>query len=47
LSLVEIERQLPRIAPKRVILTHMGEGMLAHLDQVPYKTAADGMTVEL
>jgi ribonuclease BN (tRNA processing enzyme) len=47
LSLVEIERQLPRIAPKRVILTHMGEGMLAHLDQVPYETAADGMTIEL
>ena len=47
LSWVELERQLPRIGAKRVILTHMGEGMLAHLDRVPYETAADGMTVEV
>jgi ribonuclease BN (tRNA processing enzyme) len=47
LSLAELERDLPRIGAKRVILTHMSEDMLARLDNVGYETAADGMTVEL
>jgi len=47
LSLVELERQLPRIGAKRVILTHMSEDMLNRLDNVPYETAADGMIVDL
>jgi len=47
LSLVELERELPRIGAKRVILTHMSDAMLAHLDSVPYETAADGMIVDV
>lgn len=47
LSLVELERELPRIDAKRVILTHMGEDMIAHRDRIPYETAADGMTIDL
>jgi ribonuclease BN (tRNA processing enzyme) len=47
LSLAELERELPRIGAKRVILTHMSEDMLAHLDRVRYETAEDGMTIEV
>jgi ribonuclease BN (tRNA processing enzyme) len=47
LSLAELQRELPRIGAKRVVLTHMGEDMLAHLDGIPYETAADGLRIEL
>jgi ribonuclease BN (tRNA processing enzyme) len=47
LSLSELERELPRIGAKRVVLTHMSEDMLARLEGVGYETAADGMTIEL
>jgi ribonuclease BN (tRNA processing enzyme) len=47
LSLSEIEREMPRIGAKRVILTHMGEDMLAHRHGTAYETAADGMIVEV
>jgi len=47
LSLVELQRQLPRVGAKRVILTHMSDDMLAHLDGVPYETASDGLIVEV
>jgi ribonuclease BN (tRNA processing enzyme) len=47
LSLTELARQLPRIGAKRVMLTHMSDDMLAHLDGVAYETAADGLTIEL
>jgi ribonuclease BN (tRNA processing enzyme) len=47
LSLVEIERELPRIGAKRVILTHMSESMLANLGGIPCETAADGMIVDV
>jgi ribonuclease BN (tRNA processing enzyme) len=47
LSLAELRRELPRIGAKRVILTHMSPDMLAHLDDIPYETAADGMTVDI
>jgi ribonuclease BN (tRNA processing enzyme) len=47
LSLAELQRQLPRIGAKRVILTHMSDDMLGHLDRVPYETASDGMIVEV
>jgi len=32
---------------KRLILTHMSRGMLAHLHEVPEECAADGLVVEL
>jgi ribonuclease BN (tRNA processing enzyme) len=47
LSLVELQRELPGIGAKRVILTHMSDDMLTHLDSIPYETAADGMIVEV
>jgi ribonuclease BN (tRNA processing enzyme) len=47
LSLTELEREVPRIGAKRVVLTHMSEGMLADLTGVPYETASDGLIVEV
>jgi ribonuclease BN (tRNA processing enzyme) len=47
LSLGELERELPRIGAKRVILTHMSDDMLGQIGRVGYETAADGMTIEL
>jgi ribonuclease BN (tRNA processing enzyme) len=46
LDLATLERRLPEIAAKRVILTHMSEDMLRHRD-VPYEMAEDGMVVEV
>ncbi len=47
LSLVTLESHLPDIKPKRLILTHMGDDMLARLDTLNHTGAHDGMTVEL
>jgi ribonuclease BN (tRNA processing enzyme) len=41
-----LRQHMPRIAPKRVILTHMSDDMLAHAAEAEWETAADGMTVE-
>jgi ribonuclease BN (tRNA processing enzyme) len=41
-----LRKGLERIAPKRTILTHMSEDMLAHIDEVSIETASDGMLVE-
>jgi len=42
-----LEQHLPEIRPKRLILTHMGNDMLAHRAELPYETADDGKIVEL
>jgi ribonuclease BN (tRNA processing enzyme) len=47
MALSLLEKHLGQIRPKRLVLTHMGEDMLAHRAEVPYETAADGMIVEL
>ncbi len=47
LSLKTLEAHLPEINAKRLVLTHMSDDMLARLDELPYMTAHDGMTVEL
>jgi ribonuclease BN (tRNA processing enzyme) len=47
LSLAVLQRELPRIGAKRVILTHMSEDMLGKLDSVPYQTASDGLQVDI
>ncbi|MEQ8400680.1 MAG: MBL fold metallo-hydrolase [Roseitalea porphyridii] len=47
LDLQTLEANLPRIAPKRLILTHMSEDMLSRLPNLPYETAEDGKTVVL
>ena len=47
LDLATLERHLPAIEPKRLILTHMSEDMLAQRTSIPYECAEDGMTVAL
>lgn len=42
-----IEQNLPRLAAKRIVLTHMGHDMLAQRHRVPQVTASDGMVVEV
>jgi ribonuclease BN (tRNA processing enzyme) len=47
MSVAILEKHLPTIRPKRVVLTHMSEDMLARRGEVPYQTAEDGMIIEL
>jgi phosphoribosyl 1,2-cyclic phosphodiesterase len=47
LNLKTLEAHLGEIKPKRLILTHMGEEMLARLDSIACEAAADGMVVEI
>jgi ribonuclease BN (tRNA processing enzyme) len=47
MALSLLERHLGQIRPKRLILTHMSDDMLARRAEVPYETAEDGMIVEL
>ncbi|MFQ5902259.1 MAG: MBL fold metallo-hydrolase [Candidatus Binatia bacterium] len=42
-----IQENLSRLECKKLILTHMGEEMLAHRAKLPIKTADDGMVVEI
>jgi ribonuclease BN (tRNA processing enzyme) len=45
LSMKTLEAHLPAINAKRVVLTHMSDDMLGHLDGLPYTAASDGMMV--
>jgi ribonuclease BN (tRNA processing enzyme) len=47
MALSLLERNLDRINPKRLVLTHMSNDMLARRAEVPYETAEDGMIIEL
>ena len=47
MMLSSLERHLSQIRPKRLILTHMGDDMLARRAEIPFETAADGMVVEI
>jgi ribonuclease BN (tRNA processing enzyme) len=47
LSLKTLEEHLPRIAPKKLVLTHMSDDMLARTGSLPHIAASDGMVVEL
>ncbi len=47
LDLASLERHLPEIAPKRLILTHMSDDMLRRAQDLPYQLAEDGMIVTL
>jgi hypothetical protein len=42
-----LERHLDKIRPKRLILSHMSDDMLARRAEVPYETAEDGMIVDV
>jgi ribonuclease BN (tRNA processing enzyme) len=47
MALAALEPHLERIRPKRLILTHMSNDMLARRAELPFETAEDGMVVEL
>ena len=47
LSLATLEARLPEIKPKRLVLTHMSDDMLARLDTLARTAAHDGMIVEM
>lgn len=47
LSLTTLQEHLPRIAPKKLVLTHMSDDMLTRAASLPYMTASDGMIIEL
>ena len=47
MALSSLERHLGQIRPKRLILTHMSNDMLARRAELSFETAEDGMIVEL
>jgi ribonuclease BN (tRNA processing enzyme) len=47
LSLSTLEQHLSLIAPKKLVLTHMSDEMLARIGSLPHTAASDGMVVEL
>lgn len=42
-----LENGLDRMRPKRLVLTHMSDDMLARAASLPYETASDGLVIEL
>jgi ribonuclease BN (tRNA processing enzyme) len=47
MALSSLERRLGQIRPKRLILTHMSNDMLARRGELPFETAEDGMIVDV
>jgi ribonuclease BN (tRNA processing enzyme) len=47
LSYRTLAEHLPRIAPKRLVLTHMSDDMLAHAGETPHIAAHDGLVIEI
>ena len=47
MALSLLERHLAQIQPKRLVLTHMSNDMLARRAELSFETAEDGMIVEL
>ncbi|MGI9449823.1 MAG: MBL fold metallo-hydrolase [Geminicoccaceae bacterium] len=47
LDLATLEAHLPKIQPKRLILTHMSNDMLMRHDTVKHECAEDGMIVDI
>jgi ribonuclease BN (tRNA processing enzyme) len=47
MALSLLERHLDQIRPKRLILTHMSNDMLARRRELKYETAEDGMVVDV
>lgn len=47
MALSSLEQHLGQIRPKRLILTHMSNDMLARRAELPFETAEDGMIVEV
>lgn len=47
MNYVTLKANLPRLAAKRVVLTHMSEEMLRHVGEIPEVCATDGMVLDL
>jgi ribonuclease BN (tRNA processing enzyme) len=47
MALSSLEKHLPQIKPKRLVLTHMSNDMLARRGEVPFESAEDGMIVQI
>lgn len=47
MSVATLRERLPQVGARRVILTHMGEDVLARLVRLGFEAAADGLVVEL
>ena len=47
LDLATLEKHLPAINPKRLILTHLSDEMLGRMAEVTHETAYDGLTVRI
>jgi ribonuclease BN (tRNA processing enzyme) len=46
LNFKTLEKHLPEIRPKRLILTHMNDDMLSKISSIDYETAEDGKVVD-
>jgi hypothetical protein len=46
MPLVALREHLPRIGAGRVVLTHLGEEMLARMAEVEFDCAVDGLVIE-
>jgi ribonuclease BN (tRNA processing enzyme) len=46
MDLASLEQRLDAIRPKRLVLTHMGPDMLAHVGNVHHEMAEDGKEIE-
>jgi ribonuclease BN (tRNA processing enzyme) len=47
MTLTVLRQHLPAIGARRVILTHLSDDMLAHLADVEFECAVDGLVVEI
>ena len=47
MTLADLREHLPRLGARRVILTHLGEDMLAHMAEVELDCAVDGMVLDI
>ena len=47
MALSLLEPHLAQIRPRRLLLTHMSNDMLARRAEVPFESAEDGMIVKL
>jgi ribonuclease BN (tRNA processing enzyme) len=47
LSLRDLERNLARINPKALVLTHMSRDMLERREALPYLAASDGLVIDV
>jgi ribonuclease BN (tRNA processing enzyme) len=46
-SFSKLRENLPRLECKRLLLTHLGEEMLARQEELPFALAEDGMVIDL